>query len=929
MYENEGYRSAHLTILFCNTCFMIALIAESIYYGWELGVVAVLLFGLVTCWVIHFISKGTDYTRQWIYFALSMLIFFFYGIHKSNIFDLSPIMVGLILAYMSTGDHTLIRMCTVVYCLTVGYDVVFLYGNPLNLPIQMISRLVLHLIIIFVAGRTAQMLIRMRVREKIKMDERVFQLKEVNRRVESFLTNVSHELRTPINVVTGISSLMLKREANHQKRNNLTSIQLAGNRLFNQLEDILDYTEIDTGKIVASDEHYRIVSLINDVITDTKKLQMENNLELIFDVDAKIPSELIGDGKKIKKIIKHLIDNAIKFTKVGGIYVRVYALEKNYGVNLCINISDTGIGMAEDELDKITERFFQANGERNRIAGGLGLGLPIVHGLVNIMGGFIQFESVKDQGTTISVSIPQKVADNNPCMEIFNKKELTIGLFIRTEKYETAEIRDYYNSTIFHMIQKLDISVHRVFDIEELKKLVTTYPITHLILAKEEYQEDAFFIETLDPEIEVVVVANDSFQPVKNSRVKIIRKPFYALPIVNLLSARESEEANALKQERMICPGVKVLVVDDEPMNLMVAEGIFKAYQMEVKKAESGKEAIELCEKEFFDLIFLDHMMPEMDGVQTLKVIRRKQLDFEEESIFIAFTANAVSGAREMFFQEGFDEFISKPIEDRELRRLLRKVLPTSAIEYIKINDSDETLDAIKMQQAMQESIDMQNSIKGNNYALEKLLQLKKADFNVESGLGYCGNDRDYYLELLLQFAESTEQKIVDMNTFFKEEDIKNYQIMVHSLKSTSKLVGVDRLSKMAMKLEEAAKNQDITYIKNNHEVLIKRYQEAKQCILDVLVPNELDLADGEIINYTEISQNEFLVHLSNLKQSLDTFEAMIAENLLEKMKDMKYQGELVSKMLDDVKRDIDNFELATASDKVESLIISVKGGVS
>ena len=174
----------------------------------------------------------------------------------------------------------------------------------------------------------------------------------------------------------------------------------------------------------------------------------------------------MGDARKIKKILRHLIDNAVRFTKKGGVYVRVYTLTKPYGVNLCMEVSDTGIGIEKEDLEKITEKFFKSDGGKNRRTGGLGLGLPIIYGMVTVMEGFMQVDSNLNDGTTVTVSIPQAVADAAPGMVLENRASLSLACYVRLEKYEIPKVREYYNEMISHLVTGLDVPLHRVSDLE-------------------------------------------------------------------------------------------------------------------------------------------------------------------------------------------------------------------------------------------------------------------------------------------------------------------------------------------------------------------------------------------------------------------------------------------------------------------------------
>ena len=830
MYELEKQRETHLMILLVYTILTAGLIGESLLLGWETAAVILLMLGVAVSWGIHITEKLTETIRLWFYVILSMLSCFFYGIHETSVYDLAPLMTVVIIMYSAAEMYSVIRLCTVTYFFTMAYDFVFVLGDSIEFTPLLITRTMLHLVLVYMAGQLAKKAIQKRSRERKNTDTIIAGLEETNRRTEDFMANVSHELRTPINVVTGITTVMLKNEEDAEKKKDILSVQMAGHRLFNQIEDIMDYTEIDNGRIKVSEETYVVSSLVNDIITGNRLLEGENSLELIFDVDAGIPSALLGDGRKIKKILKHLIDNAIKFTNKGGVYVRIYALHKEYGINLCIRVSDTGIGIDEEDLGKITERFYKSNRGRNQRAGGLGLGLPIVYGMVTAMGGFMQIESTAGSGTTVSVSLPQKVADDAPSMKVEKRENLCLACFLRQEKYEVPEVRNYYNETITHMVQSLEISMHRVFSIEELKRLTAMYQLTHLFIGKEEYEESKGFFEGLDKSIEVIVVADDTFVLPEESRLRLLRKPLYSLPVANILNAGAVKK-DVFEEKYMICPGLRVLVVDDEPMNLMVAEGIFKDYQMKVKTAQSGKEAIELCKTEDFDLIFLDHMMPEMDGVETLKRLRKLYTDSGRTLTVIAFTANAVSGAKEMFLQEGFDEFVSKPIEYVELERVLRKVLPKSSIKFVDKNYR-MNINAQNREAQEDKSVEAQ-SMEG--YSIEdKMLCLEKKGINTQSGIQYCAGSMEFYEEMLITFARDTAEKAVEINDFYRQEDFENYRIRVHALKSTAKMIGADSLSEMAKKAEAAAKDLDADYIKAHHGALLTEYHEIEQCILDI-----------------------------------------------------------------------------------------------
>ncbi len=985
MDEKERQQVSYLIVLICSSIFTVILFGEALVMGWEISTILLILAGILVCWWAHILHKFSPEVNLYINTGLTLIAFVFYGSHETSIYDLAPAMIFGMLLYAEAEKKKIIDLFMITYALTMLYDFVFVLGGIRENSPEVITRIIFHFALILTSGYLIKIGISRREKDRQLKQGRIAELAESNRRTEDFLTNVSHELRTPINAVTGITSTILKRENDAKRRKDIYAIQMAGQRLFNQVEDILDFTEIDTGHVMLSEEVYMVSSLINDVINLNIMRDGEKHPELIVNLEPAMPAALVGDGRKIKKILNHLIHNGMKFTKEGAVYVKAYTMKKPYGVNLCLKVKDTGSGIAEEELSRIKESFYQSNSGRNRRAGGLGLGLSIVYGLVSAMEGFIQIESEPGQGTEVTVSIPQKVEDYESYMKVQNKEGLCVACFIEPEKYKVPEVRTFYNEIIADMVTGLDIPLWRASNIDELTELARKYRLTHIFAGKQEFLRHRAELDRLDSETEIVVAVNDKKELTLPGRYKLLQKPFYCLPVVNILNAGAGG-MNHNQGAVMSCPGVRVLIVDDEPMNLMVAEGIFKGYQMEVQTAQSGQMAIELCEQEWFDLIFLDHMMPEMDGIETLKRIRRIHPEEKEQLTVIAFTANAVSGAREMFLKEGFDEFISKPIETGELERVLRKLLPKASIVY------EDAENVVSEQQEETQSYDTDDA-----FVRERLTE---SGLDIQAGLAYCQDDFSFYKELLAQFARDSSRKIEKMEDYYGKGDWGNYQILIHSLKSSAKTIGADVLSEMAKAGEAAAKENDEQYIRTHHKETMELYKKIAESIKQLTgnedrkntedeknadyrtnaekrknvdygtnaedrkntedeknadygtnTENRKNTEDEKNVDYgtnaenrrntedeknaddrknTEsggIKEDDFLQFLSQLKECFATFEGEKAAKLINSMKDKQFKGRQIGALLDEAAQNIDDFEFEPAAEIVDEIIRKVEGG--
>ena len=272
-------------------------------------------------------------------------------------------------------------------------------------------------------------------------------------------------------MVMGISEIILEKDIPPEIREDIKSIQLAGKRLSNHISNILDYTEIAEGSLTPAQEEYMITSVLMDVVTTTAIQSAKHQLELVFDIDPDVPAVLVGDAEKITHVMKALLENSIKFTEEGGISVSIGYRQEIYGVNLLIDIIDTGIGMTAAQLTQMYDDFYQADSGSSRFAGGLGLGIPIVRGLLHAMGGFIHFESLGQQGLQAHISIPQEVVDDSPSLSLAHADELCVACYFRPEKYNSDEVRRFYDKLIVHLVEGLGIEGYQAHNFEGLLKL--------------------------------------------------------------------------------------------------------------------------------------------------------------------------------------------------------------------------------------------------------------------------------------------------------------------------------------------------------------------------------------------------------------------------------------------------------------------------
>ncbi len=746
------------------------------------------------------------------------------------------------------------------------------------------------------------------------------ELSELERSKDDFMANVSHEIRTPLNTICGMSEIVLQEELAHKTKENVMNIQLAGRNLMAVVSDLLDYSELQSGKIELEEEAYSISSTINDVINMSMARKAEKRIELIVDCDASIPRALLGDEKKLRRVIMKLVDNAIKFTEEGCVCVTVGYRKEAYGINLLIAIKDTGIGMDEASLEKLFTRFNQADTGRNRQVGGIGLGLAISNALVKKMGGAITVRSKPGKGTVVQIAVPQRVLDEAPMATLRDKENLNVATYIDMEQFSMAEIRDEYSNMIAHMVGQLKIKCHICKQFAQLQRTVGKEQLTHLFISMAEYRANQSYFDDLAFKIKVIVVLDRPDEKlIDNPKILKIYKPFHILTIVSVVNVPESvsEEAQAGFSEKFVTKGAHVLVVDDNRMNIRVVEGLLSNYKIKVSTAISGQEALQKISTADYDFVFMDHMMPEMDGVETLHRIRHKVGAYFQRVPIIALTANAVAGTREMFLAEGFNDFLEKPVERSVLERVLKRHLPPNKIIFKEdmlrqVEEKEAVIDDNALE-AKRDDADT-NTLPDMS-RLEESLANKGLD--VKQGVLYC-NGIEGYIKILQGYCDDSDEMGRLAEELFTKEDWKNYVIAVHGIKGAMRSIGAVFLGELARKLEFAGKEGRIDYIRDRHDELMDEYRR----LFNELRENEW-IAQSRAIDTTEeeIQDTEYAVlEPSAFGKIMEEMEAAMYEwdgekllELVEKLQGHKYIDTPLKEMLQPVRKKVEMCDYVSA----------------
>jgi signal transduction histidine kinase/CheY-like chemotaxis protein len=739
-------------------------------------------------------------------------------------------------------------------------------------------------------------------------NRRLIELREeadmANRTKSSFLASMSHEIRTPMNAITGMAELLLRSELSGEARGFAQDIKQAGNNLISIINDILDFSKIEAGRLEIVPVKYMLSSLINDTVNIIRMRLKEKPIRFFTNIDSKIPNSLIGDEVRIRQILLNLLSNAAKFTDRGHVSLSISMLEeKDNQALLQFTVSDSGHGISEDDQKKLFGEFVQVDINRNRNIEGTGLGLAITRRLCAIMDGEVSMKSEFGKGSAFTVTIPQGIDSPEPFASVDNAKNYRVLVFEGRLIYANSVCWSLENMGVeYKMVTTLDDFTKAVYN-EKWSLILSGYGLHRKIMKVMDKPEIAFLGEKKPPLALMVEWGIEAYIP----NVRFVSLPVQSLSIANVLNGKPdikgySQNASVSGVIRYSFPEAQVLIVDDIKTNLKVAEGLLAPYHVKVDTCLSGPEAIELAKYINYDIIFMDHMMPLMDGIVATSHIR----EWEEEQIninenykkipIVALTANAVSGVHEMFVENGFDDFLAKPIDITKLDDILNRWISKDK----RIQRAEE-----------------------NNETAQIAAEFPAIPgVNVQTGISMTGGTVEGYYSVLSIFYKDAQERL---NFFEKEPEKDNLSLFitnVHALKGSSASIGAAEISTEAARLESAGKEGDIAFIRKN---LIKFTEGLSTLAKGIKVALELYKSDGEnAVSAEKVMSSESVSVINLLLSELE--DALIARKTdkIDHTLGMIYKQSMDTVMkesVDKISDDILMAEYNSAVKKIEELL--------
>ena len=719
------------------------------------------------------------------------------------------------------------------------------------------------------------------------------ELRKTSNMKSDFLANMSHEIRTPMNAVIGMAEMALREDVSPAAREYIGQIKSSGQTLLTIINDILDFSKIESGKMDISDVEYEPMSMINDVSNIIMTRIGSKDLDLTVDVNPNLPSGLYGDNIRIKQVLVNLANNAVKFTDAGNVNLKIDFLQISEDeIELYVAVADTGRGIRESDMNRLFQSFQQLDSKRNRNVEGTGLGLAISRQLVALMRGKIHVDSEYGKGSTFSFVIPQKVTDSSYAVEKVAKNLVAAGL-----------IQSEYTARELAMdMEKLGVTYERLESEEDLGR-VKDHNAGYLFVEQPLFTEAVQYFLKLNPDVCGVLLAN--YREVRSydlANLRVVKKPLYILGLSNIFNGKEEIGSVSIMEAEdfdFTAPKAEILVVDDNAINLTVVKGLLNPLKMKIDTALSGKDAVLMTTDKRYDIIFMDHMMPEMDGVETTRVIRRL-LGNNGQVPIIALTANAVEGTAEMFINEGMNDFVTKPIEMRVIISKLHKWLPPEKIE----KNRDKKTNAARL------------NANRDNKASQTTTDISIEGLDVKRAMEFLGNENLFW-SVLKEYYRVIDKKCAMIQEYEQKEQWKEYTVEVHALKSASRQIGALDLAQVAEQMEAAGNAGNAALIHKITPGMLEEYMFYKGILAPYFVKQEEEQSGRAAKN------DEMSVLFGEMKEAMENLDMDAMEKVIKDMGQYSYsdaQRDIFEKLKNAVE-DIDTERCEEILDEWEKVL--------
>lgn len=718
----------------------------------------------------------------------------------------------------------------------------------------------------------------------------------------SFLARMSHEIRTPMNSILGMAEIIQRKPISAEVQEYLNILHHSGQNLLAIINDILDFSKIESNRFKIEKQKYHIASVLNDTVNMIRPRAVEKSLDFLVNMDSAIPAELVGDEGRLRQILTNLLSNAVKYTRSGFISLDVGLEERSaQTLKLFFSVRDSGVGIKSEDIGRLFTDFTRLDTRTNQGIEGTGLGLVIARGLCRAMGGDIAVTSEYGSGTVFRATVVQDFESSLPAARVSDTGSKRVLFF---------DWRERQLQSIGGAFINLGVTADCPPDFEQFKTALENGDYDYAFVSSRYALDCIYTLGKRKRPLRLVLLVELGELSVFRD-VSSILMPVYSVPLAHVIDEDQNSAAmpgrGAQLKIRFSAPEARILIVDDISTNLRVAKELMKPYNINIHTCLSGAEAVELVKETRYDLIFMDHMMPGMDGIETTARIRTWEAarnpgagangaSPDQSGIpIVALTANAVSGQREIFLQSGINDFLAKPIDIQKLDDILEKWLPRE--KQIAAPGAEEEVNPEHTETAPQEA------------------EIAIAGMDIETGIRNLGGSPEVYFDILADFSRDAESRSAKIREALERGDLNLYGTLVHALKGAALSIGALETGELAAGLEQAAfrpqESGDTERLAAGTTELLEK--------LGVLAGNIRNAAARRENADRREPDDYSALNLEALQTALETMDIAVVNSMLREYAGLSLDGETRSKIAE-VEQHILMFEYDKAIEKIKKL---------